>query len=467
MKNALILFFLFLAGLSNASAQSLKNYRYDTDGLSKQFHRGRREALRAKLPEHGVAVFFSYPMRNYSNDTDYPYHPSPDFYYLTGFTECNAVLVVFKDQQGFKGLKSNEFLFVPEKNPSQEVWTGRMAGDAGAKELTGMDAVFNAAAFTESSFGWGSATEILYILPTGVVDTERNKNDLHDLVAAFDKKAGKKAKESNEDQLLKIMGELREIKTPEELVLLRKAIEMSCEGHNEMMRTLTPGMAEYNAQAVGEYVFRRNGAEYMGYPSICGGAENACILHYNSNRRPLVDGDIQLNDMGAEYHGYTADVTRTIPVSGKFTEEQKAIYNLVLEAQTKGIEVAKVGADFNDTFRVSAQVIGNGLVKLGIIANPNDYGKYFMHGTSHYLGLDVHDAGTYGPLKANSVITVEPGIYIAEGSPCDPKWWNIGVRIEDDILITENGPVNLSASSPRTVEDIEKMMAEEPAFIKK
>jgi Xaa-Pro aminopeptidase len=262
------------------------------------------------------------------------------------------------------------------------------------------------------------------------------------------------------------LAELREIKQPEEITLMRKVCEMSCKGHNEIMRALEPGMHEYDVQAIGEYVFSRNGAETVGYPSICGGGENSCILHYESNRRPLKSGDIQLNDMGAEYHGYSADVTRTLPVNGKFSPEQKTIYELVLKAQQAGIAACKPGNDFRAAHNTAVEIIKAGLKELGIIKAERDYNRYFMHGTSHYLGLDVHDVGTFGKLKAGVILTVEPGIYIAEGSPCDPKWWNIGVRIEDNILITEAGNENLSASSPKTVEAVEAMMKEKPIYIR-
>jgi Xaa-Pro aminopeptidase len=224
-------------------------------------------------------------------------------------------------------------------------------------------------------------------------------------------------------------------------------------------------MTEYQAQAIGEYVFKKNGSEYVGYPSICGGGENSCILHYESNRKKLDVNDLLLLDMGAEYHGYSADVTRTLPVSGKFSEEQKKIYQIVLDAQEAGFKQCTPGNEFKSPNRAALEIIKQGLLALEIIKDKNDYMKYFMHGTSHYLGLDVHDAGTHGELKAGNIITVEPGIYIPEGSPCDPKWWNIGIRIEDDVLITETGFENLSARVPRTIEKVEEMMKEKSVLM--
>jgi Xaa-Pro aminopeptidase len=241
---------------------------------------------------------------------------------------------------------------------------------------------------------------------------------------------------------------------------MRKAISITNEAHNEIMRQVKPGWHEYEIQALGEFVFKKNGSEYTGYPCIVGSGENSVILHYNTNRRQTKDGDVVEMDIGAEYHGYTADVTRSYPVNGKFTKEQRIIYDLVLEAQDSGIAQCQVGKPFKAPHSAAVSVIGRGLTSLGIIKSPDEYRKYFMHGTSHYLGLDVHDPGTNGPLVENSVITVEPGIYIKEGSDCDPKWWNIGLRIEDDILITNDGPVNMSIASPRTADAVEAMMRE-------
>ena len=258
--------------------------------------------------------------------------------------------------------------------------------------------------------------------------------------------------------LSEIMSTLREIKTEEEMVLLKKAVEISAVGQIEVMKAMQPNMSETEIQGVHEYVYKKYGAEYEGYPSIVGGGNNGCILHYIENNKTQVGNDLVLMDLGAEYHGYTADVTRTIPANGKFTPEQKQIYDIVYNAQEAGIKASTVGASFRAPGEASSKVVAEGLMALGIIANASEARTYFPHGTSHYLGLDVHDKGTYGPFKANTVITVEPGIYIPEGSDCDKKWWGIAVRIEDDILITDEGPVNLSALAPRTTEAIEAMM---------
>jgi Xaa-Pro aminopeptidase len=217
-------------------------------------------------------------------------------------------------------------------------------------------------------------------------------------------------------------------------------------------------------QGLHEYVYRRYGAEFQGYPSIVGGGANGCILHYETNDRQRLDNDLVLMDCGAEYHGYSADVTRTAPPSGTFSPAQRQIYELVLAAQEAGFDACRPGAPFDAPNKATQEVVAAGLQKLGIIKKKEEFRNYYPHGASHYLGLDVHDSGSYGPLQAGNVITVEPGIYIPAGSPCDPKWWNIGVRIEDDALITATGYENLSAEAPRTVADIEKLMAEPSAL---
>jgi Xaa-Pro aminopeptidase len=260
-----------------------------------------------------------------------------------------------------------------------------------------------------------------------------------------------------------ILNTMRVIKSPAEIALMRRAIDISIEAHRETIRHARPGMHEYELEAIMEYNFKRLGAEEPGYPSIVGSGPNSCILHYESNRRQTEPGNMIVMDCGAEYHGYSADVTRTIPIGGKFSPEQRAIYDLVLDAQEEAIRLCKVGASFQDPHRKAVGIIGSGLVKLGIISDESEYMKYFMHGTSHFLGMDVHDVGDMSvPLASGMVMTVEPGIYIAPGSPCDPKWWGIGVRIEDDILVTNDGPVNLSGKLERSAEEIERLMGGKP-----
>ena len=268
----------------------------------------------------------------------------------------------------------------------------------------------------------------------------------------------------NIDQLGTYMAELREIKTPEEVQLLKKAIQISAQGQREVMKAIKPNMTEREVQGIHQLVYKKYGAAHEGYPSIVGAGDNACVLHYITNDKTDLKDQLILMDLGAEYNGYTADVTRTIPVSGTFSPEQRALYQIVYDSQTAGIKAAQVGASFSAIAAACNKVVQEGLMELGIIAAPEEFRRYLPHGVAHHIGLDVHDPGLYQNLQPQMIITVEPGIYIPKDSPCDPKWWNIGIRIEDDILITEKGPVNLSEDAPRAWDEIEALMKEKSAL---
>jgi len=252
---------------------------------------------------------------------------------------------------------------------------------------------------------------------------------------------------------------MREVKTAEELVLLTKAVRISAIGQVEVMKAMKPHMSETELQGIHEFVYKKYGAEYEGYPSIVGAGNNGCILHYIENSRTNVANEMVLMDLGAEYRGFTADVTRTIPANGKFNKAQKEIYDLVYEAQEAGIALYTIGTSMQAPGAIAIKIINEGLFQLGIIKSADEKHNYFPHGTSHHIGLDVHDPGNYGNFEENMVVTMEPGIYIPDGSNCDEKYWGIGIRIEDDILVTKKGPINLSEEAPRTTEEIEKMMA--------
>jgi len=444
-----------------------KSHLYDNDFLSKKFHKGRREEVRKMLPDSGFAIFFSNPIRNRANDVDFQYHQDPNFYYLTGFKEADAMLIIFKQTLDLDSVKTNEILFMDKGGSESEIWTGKTTGVKNAGEKLGITTAYPNSSFADFNIHRLPIDSALYITPFDDVRDDKNKRgDLYSLIKHFRSKSAETSYKTDTKKLVEIMARLREVKSAEELTLLRKAISITCEAQKELMKALEPGMTEYQTQAIVEFVFKSHGSEYTGYPSILGGGENSCILHYSSNRRLLNGKDLLLSDVGAEYHGYTADVTRTIPTDGKFSPEEKDIYNIVYDAQQTAIDLCIKGNNFWDPHQAATKIIQKRLFLLGITKKESDYRKYFMHGTSHYLGLDVHDAGTYGKLTPGQVITVEPGIYIPEGSDCDPKWWNIGIRIEDDILITETKPENLSGTLPRTVEEIEKLMQEESLFNK-
>lgn len=436
---------------------------YDTDRLPPAFHAGRRALLLSKMPEHSAALFLAAPERVRANDVNYIYHQDPNFYYLTGCTEPESALILSKDPLTLPdGSKANEVIFVRNRDAVREVWNGYRLGPEGAKSILGFSEAF--AIDTLRSFlrqVLPTTKTLYYRSNTEAASTEPVLDTVLPVWNATLAAIKTKYPQLEIGSLVPVLAEMRSVKQPEELALMKKCIAISNDAHNQIMRSVRPGWHEYEMQALGEYIFTKNGAEYDGYPCIVGSGENSTILHYETNRRQTKSGDFIEMDMGAEYHGYSADITRSFPVNGKFTPEQRAIYDLVLEAQDSGIKAAQVGNQFRATHFAAVSVIQRGLVRLGILKDPNDYKKYFMHGTSHYLGLDVHDAGLYGSLVSGNVITVEPGIYIKAGSDCDPKWWNIGCRIEDNILITDQGPVNLSAASPRTAADVEKLMSKD------
>ena len=468
MKNQLIAFLIFLHIASTAIAQNdiaVRNnpYRYDTDYPTKEFHTARRAALRAALPDNSVAVFFSNPVRNRSGDGDFEYHQDPNFYYLTGLTEPDAVLLVFKETQDFDSIKTNEFLFLQERDAQQELWTGRILGTAAAKGMLGIKSIYKNTDFANFNFHFEKLSTVL-CADLFALDAAESKGGLANLQKHFIELLVAQNIKKAAAPLETIMATLRQVKQPAEIALMRKAINISCQAHIELMKSVHPTMAEYQAQAIVEYVFKNNGAECEAYSSILGSGENSCVLHYESNRKQMNELELLLTDAGAEYHGYTADITRTIPVNGIFSEEQKAIYELVLQAQEAGIQECTEGNNFYAPHKVAVKIIQQGLLKLGITNTEADYRSYFAHATSHYLGLDVHDVGLSKMLVSGNIITVEPGIYIPEGSPCDKKWWNIGVRIEDDILITNGEPENLSNSVPRKVNEIEQLMKQKGFF---
>ncbi|MGB2397117.1 MAG: aminopeptidase P N-terminal domain-containing protein [Flavobacteriaceae bacterium] len=522
LKKSALLFFLFMAFLSEAFSQAQLP---DQEALD--FHAGRRSVLREKMPPNSVAVFFANPIRNRANDVDYVYHQDPNFYYLTGWPEPHAVLVLYSSPQKDAQGDYHERLYIQERNATAEQWNGYRLGIEGATKM-GFDRVALRQKFVNSPLDFSAFDEVLIF---EFKNDERNlpndKYDLYQLKQTFKKAinfpdnfkrnqyriqqairtadpdsflrlknyvswaisrdstllddpiikdftaletlevpADLKMKSAfilkdfifDVDKLETILGDLREVKTPFELQQLRRAIEISAIGQVEVMKALHPKMTEREVQGIHEYVFKKYGAAYEGYPSIVGGGNNACVLHYIENSDSPAETDLILMDLGAEFKGYTADVTRTLPVNGTFSLPQRQLYEIVYQAQEAGIARAVVGARAREITQVTQEVVQKGLLNLGIIEKPEDYRQYYPHGAVHHIGLDVHDLSNYGPLPANSVITVEPGIYIPKGSPCDPKWWGIGIRIEDDILITDMGPVNLSKGAPRHWKDIEAMM---------
>ena len=454
-KNTLFLLLILLS----------TNYSYTQeyfDDLGPEFHKKKRQEFRSLMPANSVAFIFTSPIMKRSNDTDYMYHQDPNFYYLTGWREPHGVLVIFKDDQFDSDGSYNEIMYVRERNEYREMWDGRRLGIKGAKKMS-FDRVKLRSEFIENTIPIENFSNILNTnIRDDVRDFKDDKYDLFDIQNKFQEIVSKKEsdilgdlnKQFFSSSINQIMSKLRQTKDPLEIDLLTKAIRISALAQIEVMRAIHNDMTEREVQGIHEFIYRKYGAAHEGYNSIVGAGGNACVLHYVTNEDMDIKDKLILMDVGAEYRGYTADVTRTIPVNGKFNNEQKIIYDLVYKSQEEAIKEAIIGNSFNDIYLKSYDIIAKGLIDLGIINDYREARKYYPHGVSHHIGLDVHDPGSRD-LMENMVITVEPGIYIPENSNTDPKWWNIGVRIEDDILITNSGPVNLSIDAPRRSDEIE------------
>ncbi|MFM8771816.1 MAG: aminopeptidase P family protein, partial [Candidatus Kapaibacterium sp.] len=401
-------------------AQTFPYEVFDTDLPSPGVYRERRERMLASMSARTTAVVLSADVRNRQNDVDYEYRQSSDMLYMCGSPRPGSVLVLNKDGITIGSRVFREILFIPERKPDEEVWQGVAMGPAEAMQHLGVDTAIVLKDMRSIMDSMLKQTDTLFVstLPTRAlsVPLAGKNNYAEGELKRWIKEVTPACILKTPIAQLKVM---REIKDTCELRLLRKAIEISMDGHRATMKGARPGMKEYELEALMEYSFKRHGAQDVGYPSIVGSNYNACILHYTSNRRTTGINDLVLADCGAEYHGYTADITRTFPLTGKFTKDQRVIYDIVLEAQDSGIAASRVGNPFRAPHSAAMAVVQRRLMELGIITKAEEARQYFMHGTSHYLGLDVHDPGTGGPLKPNSIITVEPGIYIPAGSACD------------------------------------------------
>lgn len=428
--------------------------------LTAEFFTKNRARLRDTLADSSMVVLFSSPVKTRSNDIEFPYHQDTDFYYFTGIKKENAMLLIFKEPMKLNGVLIEEVLFIEDKDKKKEMWTGTMLSTADAQEISGIEYVWSNTLFKGLDLNFEGLNKVFANRHLFIEhDDLSHPGDLKSLVNHFYNKCKTAGLSVLVDEGEDLFAYLRQAKSAEEVKMIEQAVAITCEAHNNVMRQIAPGMTEYQLQAIIEYTFKYNGADGAAFPSIVASGDNAAIMHYTDNSSVLIPGDLVVIDIGAQYGQYAADITRTIPVSGIFSEEQKQVYQLVLDAQTVAIRYATPGYKFWTPHEEAYRTIGKGLIKLGIIKEWADIGRYFIHGTSHYLGLDVHDPGIYSSLKPGEVITVEPGIYIPPGSPCDEKWWGIYVRIEDDVLIT-NGPADvLSNSAPKTISEIEAMMS--------
>lgn len=478
------------------------------------FHGERRKRFLDQLPPNTTVVIPGATNVLRNGDVHHAFRQESNFYYLTGFEEPDAIAILSNaiDQPKFT-------LIVPPRDPARETWDGKRAGSVGAVQKYRAEMAFDLP-WTEYILKKTAQKGARMILMPSQTNAEANqklaallkryqtpkqrvtetartlKGNLHNLQAKVLRRPAQ-AERTPEN----ILDEMRLIKTPYEIALLKRACDISAIGHMNAMRNLKltkaqmrrqpvaeQGRNEGEVQAEVEYAFRKHGAVRTGYSSIAGGGANSCVLHYVTNREYAKPGDVELVDAGAEYGYYTADITRTWPINGRFSPAQRAIYNLVLKAQEAGIAMTRPGVSMKQVHDTCVRVITQGLMELGILKgdakNPQavdaaikngEYRKYFMHGTSHMLGMDVHDVPASSSssnmrnqnirdraLQPGMFFTVEPGVYIdpemAKKEGLDPKWWGIGVRIEDDILVTTQGHENFSASIPRTTDAIEALM---------
>lgn len=424
----------------------------------------RRQRLGANLPPNAAIVIAGASTQYRNADSSYAFRQDSNFWYLTGFNEAEATLVVLTDNS--KTAKS--IAFVPEKDKLKEIWDGYRAGPEGAVKDHGFDEAYN-------------NSEINDQLPELLKGRDRvfypvGKNaDLDQNIIEWIKTAKSKDRHSSAidiaDATSKV-GNQRLIKDAHEIDLMKKACRISAESHVEAMKFVKPGMTEQEMEAFYLYEFAKRGGRFSAYTPIVAGGENACVLHYVENSKPLLDGDLLLVDAGCEYDFYASDITRTFPVSGKFTDAQLAIYEVVLEAESKAIAAVSVNNNVMDAQIISEKVVTQGLIDLGILKGSLDdlhakgaFKEFYMHKIGHWLGIDVHDAGDYMEddqfmqFKAGMVTTIEPGIYIPSSANVDDKWKGIGIRIEDDILVTPDGNENLTEFVPSDPKEIEALMA--------
>ena len=435
-----------------------------------QAFKARRERFMASLPPGSVAILHSAPSRLMSHDTDYVFRQDSTLYYVTGIGEPDTTAVFLPGAADGK----RYLLFVRPRDPRREAYEGPRPGPEGAAAAYGADAAFASGALWSRLQSYDSSTRRDSGYLAGVQSVYLSDGGDTEWAERFRSSWGQtRARDAGPATLVdarELVNEMRVVKDAEEIRFLKRAAEISARGHVFAMKAAAPGRWEFEIQQVLDGYCYANGARRMAYPSIVGSGPNSCYLHWDKSDRQMKDGEVLLNDSGAEYGMYAADITRTYPVSGRFSAEQRAVYEIVLEAQKKAMALVKPGLPHDEIEKTCARVQAEGLVKLGLLSgDPQQlvasgaHRRFTVHGVSHWVGLDVHDAGKYTisgqprVLAPGMVFTIEPGIYIpANSQGVDPKWWNIGVRIEDDVLVTADGYDCLSCSAPREIADVEK-----------
>ncbi len=428
----------------------------------------RRDRLAEEMGPHSIAIIATSPVAIRNRDADYKFRADSSFFYLTGFAEPEAVAVIETYESLDEGYTYS--LFCRERNREMEIWNGYRAGIDGAIDDYEADEAY-----------------AIDLLDEEIIEKLVNKQKLFYRIghsSEFDVRVSKwiqqadaQQRRGNESpaqviQLDRILDEIRLFKTEQEIELMQIASNISAKAHTRAMQAVHVGMMEYALEAELNYVFGQQGC-VPAYNSIVGGGANACILHYVENNQELKDGDLVLIDAACEYELYASDITRTFPVNGKFSPEQKVLYEIVLNAQLAAIDAVQIGNSYKEPHNVAVRILVEGLLSLGImqgdleqIIETEAYRQFYMHGTGHWLGMDVHDVGAYKhagewrPYEAGMVVTIEPGLYIApDDETVDAKWRGIGIRIEDDVVATTNGPLVLTKDVVKSVEDIEALMA--------
>ena len=438
--------------------------------MDKREYARRRKRLMDMVDTGGIAIQPTAPERVRNRDVYYPFRPDSDFHYLTGFPEPEAVLVMVPDRP-----QGECILFCREKDPEAETWHGRRVGLEGACELYGADDAFPISDLDDILPGLLENKERIYYTMGRYQEFDQRLMGWLNRVSSKGRAGVHTPDQFN--SLAHYVHEMRLYKSREEIKVMRRAAQIAAVAHRRAMEACQPGMYEYQIEAELLHSFIQQGARSPAYPCIVGGGANTCILHYTENTDPLKDGDLLLIDAGAELDSYASDVTRTFPVNGRFTPEQQAIYEIVLESQQAAIAAVRPGNGWDDPHQAAVEVITKGLIDVGILkgrwrtlVKEGAYRPYYMHRTGHWLGMDVHDVGDYKvgdewrTFEPGMVTTVEPGLYLSPAlKGLAKRWWNIGIRIEDDVLVTTDGHEVLSAGAPKTIDEIELTMRQASA----
>ena len=433
--------------------------------MNQKVFENRRKELINQIGENDIVIVSTETVKSRNGDVDYQFRPDSDFYYLSGFAEPEAVLVISPNRS-----QGQYVLFCRERDAQREMWDGRRQGLEGAVENFAADDAFPIEDIHEILPGMMEEKERVYTTVGRFPEFDAQLLSWMNKIKE-DARRGTHAPYEFVD-LNHILHEQRLIKRKDEVALMRKAGKMSALGHKRAMQVCRPGMYEFQVQAEMECEFRKGGSHYNAYPSIVAGGENSCILHYTENQSQLNDGDLLLIDAGAEFQCYASDISRTFPVNGKFSAEQKALYEIVLAAQEAAFDKCQQGISWNEPHEAAVSIIAQGLLDEGLLTgsleqviDTGSFRQFYMHRTGHWLGMDVHDVGDYKvdeawrDLEPGMVFTVEPGIYVSPADNVESRWHNIGIRVEDNVLIQKDGFENLTASAPKSIDDIEALMA--------